>query len=120
MAIHIRTRKLIVTLSNTTWPLATRVRPRALRKLRLAGGSRKAQGKAGRSVDSCGCAMGAKFTAAGLLASAAWYGWQVHSGEASLGGAVVRVLAVTFVAMGVGKIFGILRHRRRGNAAGQW
>src|SRR5262249_24020990 len=118
MAIDIRPRKLIVTPGNAAWPLGTRVRPHAMRKPRLAGGSREAQGKAAGSGDSCGCAIGAKFTAAGLLASAAWYGWQLHSGEASLGGAVVRVLAVAFVPMGVGKIFGILRHRRRGNAAG--
>lgn len=47
----------------------------------------------------------------GLLASAVWYGWQFHAGEASLGGAIVRVLAVTFAAAGAGKVLGILRHR---------
>lgn len=116
----IRPRKFIVTLSNAAWPRVTRVRLRAATRLRVTGGSRIAQGKVAQSGDSCGCAMGAKFMAAGLLASAPWYGWQFHSGEASLGGAVVRVFAVTFVAMGVGKIFGILRHRWRGNAARAW
>ena len=51
--------------------------------------------------------------AAGLVASAAWCGWQLYAGGISLGGAVVSVLAVSFVATGVGKIFGILRHRRQ-------
>jgi hypothetical protein len=72
------------------------------------------QSKALRSGDSCGCAMGAKFMAPGLLAGATWYGWQFHIGEISLSGAAVRVLAVTFVAMSAGKVFGILRHRWRG------
>jgi hypothetical protein len=113
MALHTRLRKMIVTL-------AASLRPRATRKPRVTGGSRIARGKTARSGDCCGCALGANFMGAGLLASAAWYGWQFHSGAASLGGSVVRVLAVAFVAMGVGKIFGILRHRWRGNAARAW
>ncbi len=67
-----------------------------------------------RSIDSCGCAMGAKFMAVAFLVAAALYAWQFQSGETSLGGAVMRVLAVTFIATGVGKTFGILRHRWRG------
>jgi len=46
-----------------------------------------------------------------LLASSAWCGWQLYAGGISLGGAIVGVLAVTFVATGVGKTFGIVRHR---------
>jgi len=72
-----------------------------------------AQSRRAGSGDSCGCAMGAKFMAPGLIAGAIWYGWQFHIGEISLGGAAVRVFAVTFVAMSVGKILGILWHRRR-------
>jgi hypothetical protein len=57
--------------------------------------------------------MGAKFMALGFFVAAALYGWQFHLGETSLGGAVVRVLAVAFIATGLGKAFGILRHRWR-------
>src|SRR5262245_65778354 len=85
---------------------ATSARPRATRVI-------KASRKVPRSGDGCGCAMGAKFMAAGLVARAAWCGWQRYAGGIWLGGAVVRVLAVSFVASGVGKIFGILRHRRQ-------
>lgn len=49
--------------------------------------------------------------ALGLIASAVWYSWLLHTGDVSLGGAVMRILVVTFVATGAGKIFGILRHR---------
>jgi hypothetical protein len=87
----------------------TFARPRATRKPRIIKASRKAS----PSGDSCGCAMGAKFMAVGLLASAAWCGWQFYAGEISLGGAIVSVLAVSFVATSVGKIVGILRHRRQ-------
>jgi hypothetical protein len=83
---------------------ATSARPRATRVI-------KASRKAPRSGDSCGCAMGAKFMGLGLLASSAWCGWQLYAGGISLGGAIVSVLAVTFVATGVGKTFGIVRHR---------
>jgi hypothetical protein len=89
-------------------------RARAPRKSRASLEEDMAQRKAARSGDSCGCAMGARFMVPGLLASAAWYGWQLHAGEVSFGGAVARVLAVTFVATSVGKIFGILRQRWQG------
>jgi hypothetical protein len=83
---------------------ATSARPRATLVI-------KASRKAPRSGDSCGCAMGAKFMAVSLLASSAWCGWQLYAGGISIGGAIVGVLAVTFVATGVGKTFGIVRHR---------
>jgi hypothetical protein len=63
--------------------------------------------------DSCGCAMGARFTAAALIVLGAWYGWQWHSATMSAGGAVTRVLVGSFVVGGIGKLFGILRFRAR-------
>jgi hypothetical protein len=68
------------------------------------------------TTDSCGCALSAKFMAAGLAASAAYYGWQFGAGEVSLAGLVLRVALVTFVAAGIGKVVGILRHRWRDRA----
>src|SRR6266487_2111882 len=35
------------------------------------------------TTDSCGCALSAKFMAAALAASAAYYGWQFGAGEGS-------------------------------------
>jgi hypothetical protein len=63
--------------------------------------------------DSCGCAMGARFTIVALIASVAWYSWQWHSASLSLGGGLLRVLACAFVAAGVGKLVGILQFRAR-------
>jgi hypothetical protein len=77
------------------------------------GGNFMVPRRTARSDDSCGCAMGAKFMSAGLAASSAYWFWQVHAGEASLGGALAGVLIVTFAAMGAGKIVGIFRHRYR-------
>ena len=63
--------------------------------------------------DSCGCAMGARFTAAALIVLGAWYGWQWNTAGIGAGGAVARVLVGAFVAGGVGKLLGILRYRAR-------
>jgi hypothetical protein len=68
------------------------------------------------TTDSCGCALSAKFMAAGLAASAAYYGWQFWAGEVSLARLVLRVALITFVAAGIGKVVGILRHRWRDKA----
>jgi hypothetical protein len=64
-------------------------------------------------IDSCGCAMSARFMAAGLAFSVAWYAWQFVVGAVSLGGMLARVLIVTFAAAAAGKIIGILRYRHR-------
>jgi len=69
--------------------------------------------RAKAGIDSCGCAMSARFMAAGLALSAAWYGWHLLVGEVSLGGLLMRVLIVTFAAAAAGKIIGILRYRHR-------
>jgi len=67
---------------------------------------------AGRNArDSCGCAMGARFLAVALTGSSIWYGWQWQLSALSTGAALVRVLAVSFLASGVGKVFGIVRSR---------
>jgi hypothetical protein len=68
------------------------------------------------TTDSCGCALSAKLMVAALAVSAAYYGWQFGTDEVSLGGLVLRVALVTFVAAAIGKVVGILRHRWRGKA----
>jgi hypothetical protein len=69
-----------------------------------------------RIDDSCGCALGAKFMAAGLLMASAYYGWQFFSQELSLATVFLRVLVVTFLAAGAGKTIGILRYRLKGGS----
>ena len=66
------------------------------------------------ATDSCGCALSAKVMMAALAMSAAYYGWQFATDEVSFGGLLARVAVVTFVAAGIGKVVGILRHRWRG------
>lgn len=63
--------------------------------------------------DQCGCAMGAKFFAAGWIASLAWYGWQWHAHALALGAACWRVVLVSFAAAVAGKLIGIARFRLR-------
>jgi len=69
--------------------------------------------RAKAGIDSCGCAMSARFMAAGLALSVAWYALQFVAGAVSLGGMLARVLIVTFAAAAAGKIIGILRYRHR-------
>jgi hypothetical protein len=64
-------------------------------------------------VDSCGCAMGARFLATGLASSTLWYAWQWCFASLSLRGALLRVLAWSVVASIVGKTLGILLFRLR-------
>jgi len=64
-----------------------------------------------RSGDSCGCAMGAKFMVAGLLAAALSGGWQLYAGRLSSGPFILRLLLATFLAGIAGKIVGIVRYR---------
>lgn len=65
-------------------------------------------------VDSCGCAMGARFLAVAFAGSTAWYLSQWHA--YSFGGICGRVLLVSFAAAVLGKIVGIvwfrLKHSR--------
>ena len=54
--------------------------------------------------DRCGCAMGAKFLAAGLVVSLAWYGWQWHAQALALKTVCWRVVLVSFAAAVAGKL----------------
>lgn len=67
--------------------------------------------------DRCGCAMGAKFLAAGLVASLTWYGWQWHAHALALGAACWRVALVSFAAAAAGKLIGIAHSRLRNAGA---
>jgi hypothetical protein len=66
--------------------------------------------------DSCGCAMGARFLAVGMAASAIWYAWHWRDSGLSLGSVTLRVFLWSFLAAGAGKLVGIAlyswRHRR--------
>jgi hypothetical protein len=66
--------------------------------------------------DSCGCALSAKFMVVALAISGIYYGWRFATGDLSSPRLVSRVFLVTFVAAGIGKVIGILRHRRRRKA----
>jgi len=63
------------------------------------------------STDSCGCAMGARFLGAALIASITWFTWHRH--EYSLGRAGVRILIFTFAGAILGKLVGIAAYRLR-------
>jgi hypothetical protein len=67
------------------------------------------------SGDSCGCAMGARFLALGLITSSTWFlfHWSssIHSGWSVLG----RIFLVTFCAALVGKVVGIIRYKMQTN-----
>lgn len=69
------------------------------------------------SGDRCGCAMGAKFLAAGLMASIAWYGWQWHTQMLAAKTVCWRVVLVSFAAAVTGKLIGIARFRMRNTGA---
>ena len=70
---------------------------------------------AGRSDagDSCGCAMGAKFLAAGLVLSVLWFAWRGHGSGVSVGGTLVRILLWSFLAACAGKLVGLTRYSLR-------
>jgi hypothetical protein len=72
----------------------------------------------GPADDSCGCSMGAKFLAAGLILSTLWYVWRGRGYGLSIGGIAARILLWSFLAACMGKSLGIalyrLRRRREG------
>jgi hypothetical protein len=64
-------------------------------------------------VDSCGCAMGARFVAIALVSAAGWYAWHWHSSAISIWAIALRVMVWLFLAAAVGKIVGILIFKSR-------
>lgn len=85
---------------------AARRRAGLRRSSRLLGTARRNQ------TDACGCAMGARFLAAALIASILWYAWRWQSSGLSVGAVVIRVSAWSFLASGIGKVVGIAASRR--------
>jgi len=73
----------------------------------------------GVSVDSCGCAMGARFLGVTLIASIVWFALHWH--KYSLARVGIRILIFAFVGAALGKLVGIavyrLRRRRFGDSA---
>ena len=67
--------------------------------------------------DRCGCAMGAKFLAVGLIASLAWYGWQWHAQMVAAKAVCWRVVLVSFAAAVAGKFIGIAHFHMRSAGA---
>lgn len=63
--------------------------------------------------DRCGCAMGALFMVAGLLAASVYYGWQFRANGLAFSSVAIRVFVATLVAASAGKVVGISRHRWR-------
>jgi len=61
--------------------------------------------------DSCGCAMGAVFTVAGLITASYYFGWQFYSRQLPLHSTLLGIAVATFLAAGSGKLLGIWRHR---------
>jgi hypothetical protein len=61
------------------------------------------------SGDSCGCAMGARFLAAAMMASVAWYAAHWHSSGLTTAAMLLRVTLLSFAAAAIGKIYGIVR-----------
>jgi hypothetical protein len=59
-------------------------------------------------IDSCGCAMAARFVALGLIASIAWYGWHRVALHLTLGNLLLRVFLWSLAAGVAGKIIGLL------------
>jgi hypothetical protein len=67
----------------------------------------------GMPVDSCGCAMSAKFLAVGLVASVAWYAWRWSTAGSTLSRAALHVALYAFGAAMVGKVVGLAIARKR-------
>ena len=63
--------------------------------------------------DSCGCSMGAKFLAVGLILAILWYGWHGRGLGLSVGGIAARILLWSFLAACVGKTFGMAQYALR-------
>lgn len=64
-------------------------------------------------TDHCGCAMGAKFMAAGMLLASVYYGRLCYLSELSVWAMLLKVFIIAFIATGTGKVFGILLYRHQ-------
>jgi len=53
--------------------------------------------------------MGARFLAAAMMASVAWYAAHWHSSGLTTAAMLLRVTLLSFAAAAIGKIFGIVR-----------
>jgi len=65
------------------------------------------------NTDHCGCAMGAKFMAVGMLLAGVYYGRLCCNSELSVWVMILKVLLVMLIATGTGKVFGILLYRHQ-------
>lgn len=61
--------------------------------------------------DHCGCAMGARFLAVTLVGSLIWYAWHWQTFGQSVGGALLHIFVLSFVAATGGKIVGLVLSR---------
>ena len=65
------------------------------------------------TVDRCGCAMGAKFLLAALVASTLWYWWCWDQAGLTLGRAALRIASLSFCASIAGKLVGLAMAKLR-------
>lgn len=69
--------------------------------------------KLNKQYRACGCDTGAKSLIVGVVASAALAAYQMSTGEWSLGYSSIVVLGVSIVALGVGKLYGLVKANGR-------
>jgi hypothetical protein len=63
--------------------------------------------------DSCGCATGAVFLGLALAVTSAWHGWHWRTSRLSPGATAARIVCLSIGAAIVGKLVGLLLHRKR-------
>jgi hypothetical protein len=73
----------------------------------------RSRGTSSTALDSCGCALGARFLAIALVVAIGWYAWQWRASALSLWQMALRVFIWAFVAATAGKGIGILLFKRR-------
>jgi hypothetical protein len=64
-------------------------------------------------TDHCGCAMGAKFMAVGMLLASVYYGRLCCDSELSVWVMLLKVFVSALIATGAGKMLGILLYRHQ-------
>jgi hypothetical protein len=63
--------------------------------------------KGNKHADSCGCATGARVMTVALVLSVIFYGWKFHLNQLSFSAVMLRVVILTFLGAGIGKLVGI-------------